>query len=135
MHLIPIPTTAEHLGRTANIWLPFLERVAVHSDETMQELVSQVVNFQVRLVLVWDGEKAHALGGIRVVQMGDQLVGDVVWWTGEDREQWQDLLPELERMLKQHGCTKCRPIARPGWKKLLQANGYKMTHVMMEKAL
>ena len=61
--------------------------------------------------------------------------GDIIWTAGFGREQWQQLLPELEQMLRDAGCVMCRPIARPGWSRYLKKNGYQLKHIIMEKPL
>lgn len=133
MRLLPIPLT-EHEA-WAQHWLPFLPRIARRSHESIADLFGQIVRREVRLVLVMDGEKVQALVGVRIHQMDGKSYGDMIWLTGFGREQWQDLLPELEQMLRDAGCVMCRPICRPGWSRYLKQCGYRLKHVIMEKPL
>jgi len=136
MHLVPIPTTHADLWAWHKHWMPFLPKIAQRSGESIDELFDLIEQFQVQIALVWDGEKAHALVGLRVVRRGNDLVGDIVWLTGTARKEWQHLLPDLERYLKEHcRCSVIRPICRPGWSRLIKPQGYRTTHYMMEKTL
>ena len=97
-----------------------------------------MISGRVQIAIIWDHDKkaARALIGIQTRKVGRELIGEVHWATGFGVKDWQHLLPQLERYLKEHvGCTIIKPICRPGWKPLLKAHGYKQTHVMMEKAL
>src|SRR5262245_38692217 len=135
MHLVPIPTTEQHIEATAQHWAPFLPAIAKRSGERIEDLVSQLLSHEVQPVLIWDGEKARALLGVRFRTIGTDRIGELVWLTGIGREAWQHLLPELEKYLKDVGCARCVPICRPGWSRLLKKQGYRMSHVVMEKSL
>jgi len=119
----------------AHLWIPFLPRIAQRSHESVADLLGQIVRREVRLVLVMDGEMARALVGVRVHQMGGASYGDMIWLAGFDREQWQELLPQFEQMLRDAGCAMCRTICRPGWSRFLKPRGYRLRHVIMEKPL
>ncbi len=136
MHLVPIPTTEEHLRKTLPLWLPFLEGISRRSREPVRSLLDLVARHEVQVVLVCDDDdKPVALAGVRRCLRGDDPIGEIVWLTGKGRETWQHLLPELERFLKDTGCVVCRPVCRPGWSRFLKQNGYKTTHIIMEKKL
>ena len=138
MKLVPIPTTVEALRDTIQHWSPFLPDIAKRSKEPVAELIAKVARRDVQPILIWDeiANKATALLGIAYHKRGDDLIAELIWTTGKHREQWQDLLPELERYLREHvGCAALRPICRPGWKPFLKQRGYHETHVMMEKVL
>jgi hypothetical protein len=133
LRLAPIPLT-EHEA-TASLWLPFLPLIAKRSHESVADLIGQITRREVRLVLVMDGEQAKALVGVSIHQMGGKRYGDMIWLAGFGREQWQQLLPEFEQMLRDAGCVACRPICRPGWSRYLKKQGYHMKHIIMEKPL
>ena len=133
MRLIPVPLDQHEAW--AHHWLPFLPRIAKRSHESVDDLRGQIRRCEVRLVLVMDGEVAKALIGVRVHQMNGKSIGDIIWTAGFGREQWQQLLPELEQMLRDAGCVMCRPICRPGWSRYLKKHGYRMKHIIMEKPL
>jgi hypothetical protein len=133
MKLVAIPLDAHEAW--AEHWLPFLPRIAKRSHESVQDLMGQIHRREVRLVLVMNGEKAQALVGLRIHQMDGKSCGDMIWLAGFGREQWQDLLPEFEQMLRDASCVMCRPICRPGWSRYLKRHGYQLKHVIMEKPL
>ena len=133
MRLVAIPLN-EHEAWAPH-WLPFLPRIAQRTHESVVDLLGQIRRREVRLVLVMDGDKAHALIGVRVHQMDGKSCGDIIWTGGYGRELWQALLPELEQMLRDAGCVMCRPICRPGWSRYLKQHGYRMKHIIMEKPL
>jgi hypothetical protein len=142
MHLVPIPTTPEYLNASFELWSPFLPRIAARSPWSVEELLAKLARHEVQPALVLDGERPVALLGISIVRDGEELVAELVWLTGKRRHEWQHLLTELERYLREHvHCMKCRPICRPGWRKFLEAHGYSLVefkpdkHVVMEKVL
>lgn len=136
MQFVPIPTTREYLEATAQHWFPFLKDISRRSKEPVTDLLGQITRRDVQLALAWDGSKAHALFGIRLVKRGDDLIGEVIWLTGHGVKRWLHLLPDLEQYLRDIGCKEIRPICRPGWARLiLDKNGYKRTHYTMEKVL
>lgn len=55
--------------------------------------------------------------------------------TGDDAALWVDLLAPMEAWAKQHGCAVLEPICRPGWERRLKPQGYRKTHVVLEKLL
>jgi hypothetical protein len=131
----PLPTDPDVLEKLAPLWGQFLPAIADRGDETLDELIDLVIHGTVQVGLVWDGKRAHALIGIIRRKTGREIIGEVHWATGFGSKDWQHLLPELERYLKETGCTLIKPICRPGWQRLLKAHGYKRTHVLMEKSL
>jgi hypothetical protein len=133
VRLVAIPLN-EHEAWAPH-WLPFLPRIAQRTHESIADLVGQIARREVRLLLVMDGDKAKALVGVRIHQQNGKSIGDMIWLAGFDREQWQNLLPEFEQMLRDAGCVICRPICRPGWSRYLKKNGYSLKHVIMEKPL
>jgi len=148
MHFVPIPTTHEALRGSSHHWLPFIRDISRRSHEPLDKLLDLVVSGEVQLGLVWDGQLAHALLGIRLVRddNGD-LVGEIVWLIGKGAKDWLHLRPELEKYLSELGCKKIRPIApRAWWRRLKdhgyeakgvfrEAEGFKKPHLILEKQL
>jgi hypothetical protein len=135
LRLLPIPLAAHDLWEEH--WAPFLPRIAQRSHESIDDLRGQIERREVRLVLVVDdtASKVHALVGVRIHQMNGKSYADMVWLAGFGREQWQELLPAFEQLLRDAGCVACRPICRPGWSRYLKKQGYHMKHIIMEKPL
>jgi hypothetical protein len=132
MHFVPIPTHIDALRKTREHWLPFLPVIAESQGEPLEGLLDQIFSGFTHIGVVWDGEKAHALAGWHLRRGGK--VAEIIWIEGVQRENWQHLLPELEKYLTEHlKVDVIRPIARPGWTRLLKRAGYKLTHCVMEK--
>lgn len=137
MRLIAIPVDDEALRTSSAHWMPFLPLIAKRSKEPLTTLIDRIMRKEMRLVLVWDEQRtrAAALLGVRLHYRGDDLIGELLWLVGDDCKSWQHLLPDVEQMLRDAGCVECRPLCRPGWSRLLKQQGYKLTHVQMEKVL
>ena len=133
MKLVAIPLDQHEA--MAPLWSPFLPRIAQRSHESVADLIGQIARREVRLLLVMDGDKAQALIGVRIHPMDGKMYGDMILLAGFGREQWQELLPQVEQMLRDAGCVMCRPICRPGWSRFLKTRGYRLRHVTMEKPL
>lgn len=135
MQFVPIPTTPEYLEKTFPHWWPFLPKISRRSKEPVQELLGQIVRRDVQIALVWDGANARALVGMRFLRRGEDLIGEIIWLAGAGMREWRDLLPQMERYLKDMGCVEIRPVCRPGWSRFLKSQGYRITHMTMEKVL
>jgi len=137
LNFVPIPTAHAHLRAWAPHWLPLLAGISRRSKESIEQLIDRVISGHTQIALVWDGERAHALIGMQYVKRADDLIGEVVWLTGSGMKEWTHLLPQMESYLREHmQCKAIRPICRPGWSRLiLDEQGYKVTHLVMEKIL
>lgn len=134
---MPIAITGDTLERTAPHWLPFLPMIARRSKESLPTLLDRIMRHEVRIALIEDETtgKAVALLGVTLHYRGTDLIADWIWMAGHGRKAWEHLLPEFEQMLREAGCVECRPLCRPGWRKILERAGYRLTHVQMEKPL
>ena len=137
MQFVPVPSTPDYLKAYAPHWLPFLPKISRRSKEAVADLFDQVMGGQVQVALVFDeANVAQALVGMRYTKRGDDRIGEVCWLTGSGARHWLDLLPEMERYLKEHmRCAVIRPVCRPGWARLIRGKGYRVTHYLMEKTL
>lgn len=136
LKLVPVPSAA--LDKTEATWRPFVESIAKRTRQHAHHLVEQIYRNEIQVHIAWDDEakEAKALGGTRVLICGDEKVGQFIWMTGSRRAEWVHLLHELEEYHKTVlGCSRFEAIARPGWKRELQKQGYRMTHVLLEKDL
>jgi hypothetical protein len=135
--LFSVPTTRAYLDVSEDRWnwTKFLPGVAKRSRDTVEVLLAEVLRGQTQIHLILnDADEAVAMVGTQLTHSSQGMVGNLVWMTGEGRHDWEGLLPALERYLKEHiGCAAIRAECRPGWSKLLKANGYRLTHVVMEK--
>ena len=55
--------------------------------------------------------------------------------TGIGRRQWQQFNNDIARWAKGMGCSMIEAGARPGWARVLKGDGYRSTHVMLERDL
>lgn len=65
--------------------------------------------------------------------MAGQKVCALHFCKGENAKQWTHLLDVIETAAKSIGCVKIEMTARKGWARRLR--DYRMTHVVLEKAL
>lgn len=55
---------------------------------------------------------------------------------GYDMHLWgKKLLTLLERIAKEEGCTEVYGSGRPGWKRIMEKEGYKVIHTIMSKSV
>jgi hypothetical protein len=136
LHCVPIPPNA--VRDTAHAWVPFVERIEKRNGEYPGVLVEQVNAGDVHVVVAWDdrAQEAKALAGIRILTLGDKRVAEIIWMTGQGRDEWVGLMPDLLRYLKElQRCDRVRAIARPGWSRALKADGFRTTHMVFERDL
>ena len=55
--------------------------------------------------------------------------------SGHKRERWLSLRTEIEKYAKDEGCHTIRAYGRKGWQRVLENDGYRVEHVILEKAL
>lgn len=136
MPVVPFPIPFEHLEETKGIWLPCLEAIAKRSRRRLDLIIEGVMSGETLLILAWDTEnkKARALLGVRRVLLAHGSIAELTWMTGERRHDWTGLLPEIEQYMRDHhDCVGMTAVCRPGWSRLLKSNGYRTTHLVMEK--
>jgi hypothetical protein len=91
--------------------------------------------WQLWLYLKGGEYKALAVTEISTCQNGKKILSLIIC-TGEDKELWEVLVPStLEQFARVEGCTLFETLARPGWEKILGRQGFKKTHVLLEKEL
>jgi hypothetical protein len=136
MNLVLVPIPSDALERTAPVWLPFVERIAQRSRNSLAECLTQIRSGEVHIHLAWEPatREAHALAGTRILKRGGDRVGELVWATGSGRRHWLPLIDDLERYHRAHlGCVGMNAVARKGWSRDLKAKGYRITHLVFEK--
>jgi hypothetical protein len=133
MKLVPVPVDA--IDRLEHVWRPFLEKIAERSRAPVEQLVDDVRTARVIVHLAYDPETrtTQALAGTTVEKFGNKTVAVLVWCTGSGRKHWFPLLSQIEAYHRELGCSAVIARCRPGWKRALEQNGYRMTHLVMEK--
>jgi len=140
---VPIPTAA--VPATAVYWLPFVERIAKRSRNSVAELVCMAECGDMLLHLAWDAETKTplALACTRIFLRAGQPVWEYMYHWGPRRELWEHLFSDLEKFHKDAlGCVavnvwapKFKSKRAPDWIAWLEKRGYRATHVIMEKDL
>ena len=91
-----------------------------------------------QLWLAWDEEAKKKLRGVmvtRIIIRPNTKVANIFICTGRNRKDWQDRLHEVEKWAKSNKCTHSETYARQGGSKLLNKQGCKTTHYLLEKKL
>lgn len=137
MRLVPIPLSREALEKLWPLWGPFLPAIARRQKVRISTLADQVMKHEIWLTFVWDDDTAKpvALIGTRFHYREGEMVAEMLWLTGTGHKKWAHLMPAFEELLRKAGAVECRPLCRPGWTKILKANGYKVSHIQMVKSL
>jgi hypothetical protein len=138
MNLVHVPIPYAALEQTAHVWTPFIEKVIQRTGDTLEQALSVIRSGDIALHLVWEPEaqRAHALGGVRIVIRGDDKIAELIWIVGENRKQWLPLFAEFEKYHKEHlGCVAMRARARRGWVNDLKPLGYRTVSFLVEKDL
>ncbi len=55
--------------------------------------------------------------------------------SGHQMERWLSLRAKIEQYAKDEGCHTIRAYGRKGWERVLANDGYRVEHVILEKAL
>lgn len=138
MPIILFPVTPSELEGTRHHWWPYLLQISERDKCDPREKERQLIAQEAQAFFIWDSEakKTLAFLGVRYALRGQEPVAEIVWLTGEHRAQWVHLFGELQTYLHDvQGCKAIKAIARPGWTKHLKANGFRLTHEVMEKEL
>lgn len=138
MTLALVPLPPDYLEGLRHRWLPYILKISERDKCDPAEKERMLLSGEVQAFIAWDADakQSQAFLGARYVLRGQERVGELIWLMGQSRAAWAHLLGELETYLgEQQGCKAIKAIARPGWVKTLKANGYRVTHVVMEKEL
>jgi hypothetical protein len=115
---------------------PFIERAMAESAYDEPYSVYEAVKEE-RAVLwvVWDAGEILAVVVTQLSTTPKSKACGIWICTGNGRENWQELITEIEDYARREECTLMRHSARTGWARVLKPHGYKMTHAILEKAL
>lgn len=80
-------------------------------------------------------EKIEAIAIGEIVSYPRIKVYRVLGCTGEGMNEWLDLIHGIENWARMQGCKDFEAIARPGWEKMLTPQGYKKTHIILNRSL
>jgi hypothetical protein len=130
---VPVPT-----GHIPGIWQEVRAMIIAAAERTGRDTEKSVFESlclgNSQLWLAWD-DGPEALAITEMHQFPRRKVLRIVMMTGAHREKWLGFLAIIEDWARNQGCDVVEPIARPGWKRILAPLGYRMSHVMLTKAL
>ena len=138
---MPAAMTGVPSGDLEAAWplvVPLLERVVRRSrgKESLVELRA-ALGAGAKQLWVWcsdAGVQALAVTDIAVYPAA--RICRISICTGEARREWLTPgLAAIEAWAREQGCDAIEPFCRPGWKRELQALGYRERHVLMRKVL
>jgi hypothetical protein len=136
LHLVPIPPDC--LDGSKAHWSPYVLSIAERAHNDPAEMARMLYAGEAQAFLVWEpvGARPQAFIGVQYLASTRGRVGQIIWLMGENRAEWVHLFGDLETYLReQERCVTMKAISRRGWSKFLKSNGYRETHVVMEKAL
>jgi len=96
-------------------------------------IAEKLARAQWQLWVVYDGQYRAIVGTELFEEPNKAKHARIVFCTGLGAKSWTPLIAEIEAWAKDNGCVKLEMLARKGWARHLE--DYKITHVMLEKAL
>jgi hypothetical protein len=133
-NLLPVP--AERLIAEWARVAPFVHALADGTGGrlTCADIVKAIQHTEMQL---WAAERENVIGVMltEVLNHPHLREAHLLGATGQNADEWIDLMPQVEFWAKHEGCKKIKATCRPGWKKLLRPIGFSETHCVVEKAL
>ena len=123
------------------IW-PQVERF-IHSaftkhagDDSEASVLSLLGRGEAQLWIAHSGAgiKAAAVTRLAVTNSGRKICFCMACG-GEDFDEWEHTLGDIEKWARKQGCDAVRITGRPGWRVYKKRSGYKEPFVILEKAL
>ena len=116
---------------------PQIEKAVNYSNGelTQESLTQDVMNGNLILLTVNIDSKitASALIHKKTFESGLSVL-NVPVIGGEDMHLWgKKLLTTLEQIAKEEGCKQVYGSGRPGWKRVMEKEGYKVIHTIMSR--
>ena len=102
---------------------------------TAGDIMKAIALQDMQLWLATDGPEICALAVTELVNYPQRRVCRVLIVTGEDRERWIGYSETISAWAKASGCRGIEALARPGWRRTMEALGWQMTHIFLEKDL
>jgi hypothetical protein len=106
-------------------------------DITVVHLAREIIAGKKQLWLIMDGEKfvSFVLTEIQINEATGVKNLLIASLAGEEGASTVPLGVELEKWGIENGCTEARTLARKGWTRPLEQNGYKMDMVLFRKPI
>jgi hypothetical protein len=106
-------------------------------DITVVHLAREIIAGKKQLWLIMDGEKfvSFVLTEIQINEATGVKNLLIASLAGEEGASTVPLGVELEKWGIENGCTEVRTLARKGWTRPLEQNGYKMDMVLFRKPI
>ena len=104
-----------------------------HGELSMYGIAERLLSGEWIMWLVWAGEVRAVLATELYHDVGGEKRCRIPFCTGAGARQWVSLLSVIEDWARSEGAVRIDMIARKGWAKHLP--DYRMTHIVLEKAL
>lgn len=101
------------------------------------DIVKYIASGAMQLWAAYDEEHKH-VDGIAITEIvtyPQRKICRFLCATGENLDNWIDLINEIETWATVMGCDGFQAECRPGWERLLKGNGYRKSHVILGKDL
>lgn len=134
MHLLPVP--ADKLEAAWPHIAPFAEKMAADSNGKVSAIgiLSAGLSGAYRIwVVLGDDGNPVALVVLKIIQYERVKVCRFIGCVGIGRKRWAQMKSEIEEWAKADGCDYSVMECRKGWAR--EFPDYKLTHVILEKAL
>lgn len=131
--LVAVPPA--HLKQLWPVLSPLFMQVLARpgSGWTLQAMVENVIAERWYLWMVWDGAVKALCATELQLREDESKVCRILWCVGDDAKAFVPILRPIEQWAKSEGCSGMVAVTRKGWAKHLP--DYKMSHVILEKAL
>lgn len=123
-------------ARVALIWPSArqLIRTAIERTQLSEfaDIERDILTGDQLLWLAWSGQ-IEAAATTHLIKTGGKPVLVITACSGHNRERWLPLLAKIEDYARKEGASCVRIYGRKGWERAL--NGYRVEHVILERAL
>lgn len=126
-----------HPSIVPRLWSKLLPMVQSICDSTNGRMYPEHVLEFIReqYILLWCAydEDIQAIALTELKDYRGKKLMTILGVSGRNKKAWEGYMPILEDYALKAGCDGIESIARKGWSKLLEPQGFKQTHVFIEK--
>jgi hypothetical protein len=102
---------------------------------SVDEVAKRILTSEYQLWMVFDEDSLPIAALVtKIENYPHKSMLNLLFTGGEDLEDWHDeMLTELEKFSKDHGCHGMELVGRFGWKKFLASHGWETNYVVCER--
>ena len=121
-----------------DVWLallPYIEKALSYAngEQTIEDVYNDILFGNTQLWAVHLGTETQAVGVTRLVQFPKKKVCRVVLFSSDALDSMMHLWPRFEDWARAEGCQSIDWMGRPGFVKIMKANGYESKYTVMSK--